>query len=159
LERTVSLAVEIAREQRNGRRKVGVTFVVGNSEEVLARSRPLALDPLRGHPARLKHLDEPGARGTLKQLARLGETFVVSDEGVALSVVRLPGSPSGGSDEARPSWDRLHEDAASVSGLTGAVAVVVSEDSVVRVFDGGRLVREICPGHESDPMLCERRPS
>lgn len=80
-------------------------FVVGNSKEVLTRCKPLAPDPLRGHPIHLKLLDERGARGTLKQLARLGETFVISDEGVALSVVR--------------------------------------------VFDDGRLVREISPGRES----------
>ena len=89
LRRTVSLAVEIAREMRNGRRRVGVTFLVGSSKDVLAHARQLALDPLRGHPDRLKSLDEPGTQATLKQLARLGETFVVSDEGVVLSMVRL----------------------------------------------------------------------
>lgn len=94
LQRTVSLAVEIAPEERRGRRRVGVTFVVGNSKEVLARSWPLALDPLRGHPAYLKRLDDPGARATLKQLARLGETFVVSDEGAAPSMVRIASAPS-----------------------------------------------------------------
>jgi hypothetical protein len=38
LRRTVSLPVEIAREERNGRRRVGVTLIEGNSTEVLARS-------------------------------------------------------------------------------------------------------------------------
>src|SRR5918992_3524211 len=50
------------------RRRVGVSFLVGNPEEVLAHSWPLALDPLSGHPAHRKHLDDPGARATLKQL-------------------------------------------------------------------------------------------
>lgn len=140
LKLTVSLAVEIAREQGSGRGRVGVTFVVGDPEAVLARLRPLALDPLRGHPAHLKRLDEPGARGTLKQLARLGEAFVVSDEGVALSVVRHTSVLSGYPEDLPASARRLYA-AASISGLTGAVVVVVSEDSAVRVFDGGRLVR------------------
>jgi DNA integrity scanning protein DisA with diadenylate cyclase activity len=150
LRRTVSLPVEIAREERNGRRRVGVTFVVGNSKEVLVRSWPLALDPLRGHPAHLKRLDDPGARATLKQLARLGETFVVSDEGVALSMLRIPGAPSGGSDGSQASWCGRHETAASISGHTAAVAVVVCEDSAVQVFEGGRLVHEISLVHEPD---------
>jgi diadenylate cyclase len=158
LQRTVSLAVEIAYEERNGRRKVGVTFVVGNSKEVLARSWPLALDPLRGHPDHLKRLDDPGARATLKQLSRLGETFVVSDEGVALSMVRIPGAPSGVTEGSRAMWCGRHEAAASISGLTGAVAVVVSEDSAVRVFDRRRLVREFPLEDEPDPALREREP-
>ena len=52
-----------------------------------------------------------------------------------------------------------HEGAASISGLTGAVAVVVSEDSVVWVFDDGRLVREISPAREPDLTFRERRHS
>jgi hypothetical protein len=101
--------------------------------------------PLRGHPGHLKRLDEPGAHETLKQLARLGEAFVISDEGVALSVVYLPGAPSSKTDGSP----------ASISRLTGAAAVVVSEDSVVRVFDDGRPVREISPGCERDPRRME----
>ncbi|MCD6054948.1 MAG: hypothetical protein K0Q96_2140 [Rubrobacteraceae bacterium] len=49
LEQTVSLAVEIAREGREGR-KIGTLFVVGDSGEVMKRSKPLILDPLHGHP-------------------------------------------------------------------------------------------------------------
>ena len=44
----MELAVEIAREGREGR-KIGTLFAVGDHEEVLARSRPLILDPLAGH--------------------------------------------------------------------------------------------------------------
>jgi len=39
LEQTVSLAVEIAREGREGR-KIGTLFVVGDSGEVIKRSKP-----------------------------------------------------------------------------------------------------------------------
>jgi predicted DsbA family dithiol-disulfide isomerase len=51
LRRVVNLAVEIAREGREGR-KIGTLFVVGDSETVLGRSRPMILDPLYGHPPR-----------------------------------------------------------------------------------------------------------
>src|ERR1700685_3610688 len=49
LESLIGLAVEIAREGREGRR-VGTVFTLGNEDAVLARSRPLILDPLLGHP-------------------------------------------------------------------------------------------------------------
>jgi DNA integrity scanning protein DisA with diadenylate cyclase activity len=47
LESLLELAVEIAREGREGRR-VGTLFTLGDEDAVLARSRPLILDPLLG---------------------------------------------------------------------------------------------------------------
>src|ERR671915_1621083 len=78
LEQTVALAVEIAREGREGR-KIGTLFVVGDTEEVLRRSRPMILDPLHGHPNESKRIDDPDVRETLKELALLDGAFVVSD--------------------------------------------------------------------------------
>ena len=43
----IQLAVEIAREGREGRR-VGTLFMLGDENAVLARSRSLILDPLSG---------------------------------------------------------------------------------------------------------------
>jgi len=45
----IMLAVEIAREGREGR-KIGTVFVVGDEDAVESRSRSLVLDPLLGHP-------------------------------------------------------------------------------------------------------------
>jgi DNA integrity scanning protein DisA with diadenylate cyclase activity len=47
LEPLIGLAVEIAREGREGRR-VGTLFTLGDEDAVLTRSRPLILDPLWG---------------------------------------------------------------------------------------------------------------
>lgn len=145
MEWTVSLAQEIAAEQANGRVRGGAVFVVGDQEEVLARSRPLRLDPLAGHAPQSERLDDPGARATLKQLARLGHAVVVSDEGVALSVVRLPSLPFGGPDDPEVPWGGRLTAAAAITGATGAAAVVVSGDTRVRVFEAGRLAREFRP--------------
>ena len=48
LEQTIRLAVEIAREGREGR-KIGTMFVVSDAEETLRQSTCLILDPLQGH--------------------------------------------------------------------------------------------------------------
>ena len=79
LKHTVILAIEIAREGREGR-KIGTLFVVGDSEEVLKHSRSLILDPLYGHPDELKLIHLPDMRETVKELAQLDGAFVVSDE-------------------------------------------------------------------------------
>ena len=87
LEQTVSLAVEIAREGREGR-KIGTLFVVGDSGEVIKRSKPLILDPLHGHPDESKQIEDPDMRETIKELAQLDGAFLVSNAGVVLSAAR-----------------------------------------------------------------------
>ncbi len=143
LEQTVALAVEIAREGREGR-KIGTLFVVGDSEEVLKRSKPLILDPLYGHPDESKRIDDPDVRETLKELAQLDGAFVVSDQGVVLSAARYIDAVSDSLSVPLGLGSR-HVAAASVSKQTGAVAVAVSESSMVRMFDDGELVSEIIP--------------
>src|SRR5436305_1108103 len=87
LEMLIELAVEIAREGREGRR-IGTLFTLGDEQAVLAKSRPLILDPLAGHPESLRSLKNPSLRGTIKELAQLDGGFVVSRDGVVLSACR-----------------------------------------------------------------------
>jgi hypothetical protein len=143
LKRVVNLAVEIAREGREGRR-IGTLFVVGDSEAVLEHSRPMILDPLYGHPDESKRVEDPDVRETLKELAQLDGAFVVSDEGVVLSAGRYIDALSNHLEVPMGLGSR-HVAAASVSSRTDAVAVVVSESSTVRMFDDGELVAEIVP--------------
>jgi diadenylate cyclase len=143
LENVVTLAVEIAREGREGR-KVGALFTVHDAEAVLARSKCLILDPLQGHPDSRKRIDDHDLRETLKELAQLDGAFIVSDDGVVLSACRYINASSEGIDLPLGLGSR-HMAAASITRDTDTVAVVVSESSVVRVFDNGRLVSEIIP--------------
>src|SRR5829696_2153382 len=127
LRRVVNLAVEIAREGREGR-KIGTLFVVGDSEEVLKHSRPMILDPLYGHTHESKRIQDPNLRETLKELAQLDGAFVVSDEGVVLSAARYIDAVSNHLELPLGLGSR-HVAAASVSSRTDAVSVAVSESS------------------------------
>src|SRR5258708_9885289 len=84
LEPLIGLAVEIAREGREGKR-VGTLFTLGDGAAVLARSRPLILDPLLGHPESSRHITNLNLRGTIKELAQLDGGFVVTHDGIVLS--------------------------------------------------------------------------
>ena len=143
LKQTVSLAVEIAREGREGR-KIGTLFVVGDSGEVMRRSKPLILDPLKGHLDEDKRVESPDMRETIKELAQLDGAFLVSDSGVVLSAARYIDAASDSLDLPLGLGSR-HMAGASISQQTSAVAVVVSESSMVRMFDDGELVSEIVP--------------
>jgi diadenylate cyclase len=143
LEAIVQLAVELAREGREGR-KIGTLFVIGDVENVLARSRPLLLDPLHGHPAEVLHADLPDFRETVKELAQLDGAFVVDDDGTFVSAGRFIDvdlTPQ----NFLPGLGTRHAAAASVTRETRATAVAVSQSSVVRVFGHGEVRAEIIP--------------
>jgi diadenylate cyclase len=143
LHSVLELAVELAREGREGRR-IGTMFVVGDEQEVLRRSRCLILDPLWHHPVERRRVADHNLRETLKELAQLDGAFIISDDGVALSATRYINASSEGIDLPLGLGGR-HMAAASITYETNAVAVVVSASSVVRVFDDGQLIAEIIP--------------
>jgi diadenylate cyclase len=143
LESLIELAVEIAREGREGRR-IGTLFTLGDEQAVLAKSRSLILDPLTGHPESLRHVSNPNLRGTVKELAQLDGGFVVSRDGIVLSACRYLDAIA--SEVEMPlGLGSRHIAAANMSAVTKAVGIVVSESSVVRLFCHGKLVGEIIP--------------
>ncbi len=143
LRSTIELAIEIAREGREGR-KIGTMFVVGDEKAVLALSRPLILDPLEGHSISLKHIDDPNMRETIKELAQLDGAFIVSNDGIVISATRYIDSQSQNIDLPLGLGSR-HVAAASITKSTEAVAIVVSESSVVRLIEDGKIMVEIIP--------------
>src|SRR6202162_5161059 len=143
VESLIELAVEIAREGREGRR-IGTLFTLGDEKACLARSRPLILDPLLGHPASSRHITNLNLRGTIKELAQLDGGFVVSRDGIFLSACRYLDAVAA-QVEVPLGLGSRHIAAANMSAVTKAVGIVVSESSVVRLFCHGRLVAEIIP--------------
>ena len=142
LDSLIALAVEIAREGREGRR-VGTLFMLGDQEAVLSRSRPLILDPLLGHPESSRHLSNLSLRGTIKELAQLDGGFVVSQSGIVVSACRYLDAIA--TRDVPLGLGSRHLAAANMSAVTNAVGIVVSESSVVRIFCHGQLVGEIVP--------------
>ena len=104
----------------------------------------MILDPLMGHTVDRKRLTSHDMRETIKELAQLDGAFVVSDDGVAVSACRYLDASSSGISLPLGLGSR-HMAAASITRQTNAVAVVVSESSIVRVFDNGELISEIIP--------------
>ena len=143
LEQTVELALEIAREGREGRR-IGTLFTLGKAEAVLAASRPLILDPLAAHAPGRTHISDPNLRGTIKELAQLDGAFVISDTGTVVAACRYLDASVEQIDLPLGLGSR-HLAAASISQRLGALAIVVSESGVVRVFHRGDIEAALIP--------------
>jgi DNA integrity scanning protein DisA with diadenylate cyclase activity len=143
MEPTIELAIEIAREGREGHR-IGTIFTVGDAGAVLECSRPLILDPLAGHPEAARHITDADLRGTLKELAQLDGAFVISDEGVVVAACRYLDTITSDIDLSLGLGSR-HFAAASISKATKAIGIVVSQSALVRVFADGALIAEVLP--------------
>jgi hypothetical protein len=143
LSATLELAVEIAREGREGRR-IGTLFTVGAADAVLVSSRALILDPLAGHVPAATHITDPNLRGTVKELAQLDGAFVMTEGGTVVAACRYLDASAEHVSVPLGLGSR-HLAAASMSRKFDLIAIVVSESAVVRVFYGGGLVAEIIP--------------
>ena len=114
-----------------------------DDEAVEARS--LLLDPLYGHSEDLLHVERPEFRETVKELSQLDGAFLVRDDGTFVSAGRYVDVEVGAAENFLPGLGTRHAAAASVSRQTNAIAVVVSQSSVVRVFANGQVRAEIIP--------------
>ena len=143
VESLIELAVEIAREGREGRR-IGTLFTLGDETAVLEKSRSLILNPLEGHPESARHISDPNLRGTIKELAQLDGAFGVSAAGIVIAACRYLDAAATAIDLPLGLGSR-HIAAAHISSATRAVGIVVSESAVVRLFCHGSLIGEIIP--------------
>jgi DNA integrity scanning protein DisA with diadenylate cyclase activity len=143
VESLIELAVEIAREGREGRR-IGTLFTLGDEVAVLEKSRSLILNPLEGHAESVRRISDPNLRGTIKELAQLDGAFVVSASGIAIAACRYLDAAATAIDLPLGLGSR-HIAAAHISSATRAVGIVVSESAVVRLFCHGSLIGEVIP--------------
>jgi DNA integrity scanning protein DisA with diadenylate cyclase activity len=143
LESALELALEIAREGREGRR-IGTLFTVGKADEVLAASRAIILDPLAGHAPARTHISDPDVRGTLKELAQLDGAFVMSEAGIVTAACRYLDASAEQVDLPLGFGSR-HIAAASITRRLDTIAIVVSESGVVRVFHAGHIEATLIP--------------
>lgn len=141
-ERVLLLATRLAVEGREGR-PVGALFVVGDSDQVLAQSRSLVLNPFQGHPKAERNVLDPGLEETIKEFAALDGAFVVRGDGVVLTAGTqlVPAAPH---PELPGGLGTRHAAASAITASTRGVAVCVSQSTgTVAVFKAGQLVTEI----------------
>ena len=140
----VDLAVEIGRDGREGK-PVGTLFVVGDSRKVLACSRPVGFDPVRGYSRKERNLDDPRVREGIKEIAQMDGAIIVSPDGVVEAACRYLDCSAADVTLSKGLGAR-HWAAAAISRATNAVAVTVSQtNGTVRIFQNGEVVLRIEP--------------
>jgi DNA integrity scanning protein DisA with diadenylate cyclase activity len=144
LKTTVDLAVAIGREGREGK-PVGTLFVVGDHRNVLKHCRPLGFDPVKGYGTHERQLNDSKVREAIKEIAQLDGAFVVAADGTVVAACQHISAPTGDITLSKGLGAR-HWAAASISRVTAAIAITVSESNgTVRVFQNGETMLRIEP--------------
>lgn len=150
-ERVVTLASQLAVEGREGR-PVGAVFVLGDSDRVLEQSRPLVLNPFKGHPESERSLLDPELEETIKEFSSLDGAFVIRGDGVVLAggTQLLPTVPHG---HLPGGLGTRHGAAAGITACSESIALCVSQSTgTVSVFRSGKLVTDI-PRSDDEGLL------
>ncbi len=151
LESALRLACKIGDVAQRGKR-VGALFVLGDSENVLERSRQLVLNPFQGHGDQERMLTDPRIDEMLIELSKLDGAFIVRGDGLIRTAAAFLATSE--VDVTVPvGLGARHVAAAAVTAQTEATAVVVSAtDGFVRAFSGGELVLQMDPAVPLGPF-------
>ncbi len=137
-EAVLNLTVEIAHQGREGK-SVGSTFVIGDVETVLARSRQLTINPFKGYSEDERNILDPEVRETLKEFSSIDGAFIIREDGVVVTAGRHLNAAF--EEESLPQGlGSRHASAAGITSVSDATALVVSESTGdVRIFRKGKI--------------------
>ncbi|MEA1966186.1 MAG: diadenylate cyclase [Euryarchaeota archaeon] len=147
----MKLALELALEGREGRH-IGTAFIIGDERSVLRASHQLLLNPFKGHDQHDLIITERDNWETFKEFAQLDGVFVISGDGVVCASGRYL-DVDARSVRIQQGLGGRHAASAAITAETDAVAVVVSESGVIRVYRDGEQIIEIEPGGMGWMML------
>ncbi len=137
-EAVLNLAVELAHQGREGK-SVGSTFVIGDTETTLARSRQLTINPFKGYSEDERNVLDPEVKETLKEFSTIDGAYIIREDGVVVTAGRHLNAAFE-EDSLPQGLGSRHASAAGITSVTKATAIVVSESTGdVRIFRGGKI--------------------
>lgn len=136
------ICTEISIEGREGK-PVGTTFLIGDTKNVLEKSRQIILNPFEGHRPELRVVTNDSLKENIKALAQLDGAFVITGDGFVESVGRYITVDSS-SVSLPPGMGTRHNSVAAITAVTHAVGIVVSQSGGgITVFREGRILKKI----------------
>ena len=140
--RLLEIALQLARQGREGS-PIGTIWVLGDLDELSPYLRQLILNPLKGHPAEVRSINNPALLETLRELAAMDGAFIVNRGGIVESAATYLDAPIG-KVRLSPGLGARHAAALAITTVTKATAVVVSASSgTVSLYDQGKTVLQL----------------
>ncbi|MDR3102491.1 MAG: diadenylate cyclase [Methanocalculaceae archaeon] len=142
LHAVLSLALEIAREGREGR-AIGTAFIIGDIEELKRWSHQGVLNPYAGHPEPVRDVRMKENWESVKEFAQLDGVFLIDGNGIIGAAGRYLDA-DGRDVQLQSGLGGRHLATAAITKVAPAVGITVSESGgVVRVFAAGSVVAKI----------------
>ncbi len=142
LEDVIKIAIEISSEGREGR-SIGTAFLLGDSDNVLAKSRQLILNPFQGYRREERMITDPDMRDNIKEFAQLDGVFVISGEGVVEAAGRYITIDTGMAKIQKGLGTR-HSSVAAITCATESIGIVVSQSGgIIRIFRHGKITATV----------------
>ena len=136
------ISMEIAREGREGK-AVGTAFIIGDADNVLAKSKQMILNPFEGHAKESRMITNGEIREMIKELAQLDGAFVVSGDGLIEAAARRITIEMSNVQIPKGLGTR-HASVAGITQVTNAIGIVVSQSGgKISIFRNGRIIQEI----------------
>lgn len=136
------LSLELAEKGREGK-PIGTIFVVGDTEKVLPLTKQMIINPFKGYDEEERNILSPSLKETIREFAAMDGAFVIGGDGVVVTAGCYLSATTEESNLQRGLGSR-HLAAAGITGLTNAVAFVISESSGdVRIFKNGKVLTQI----------------
>lgn len=140
--RLLEIALRLAHEGREGA-PIGTIFILGDRAALDRYLRQLILNPLKGHPRRVRSIHHPEFLETVRELTALDGAFIVDERGVVESAGTYLDAPLRGR-RLKPGFGARHAAALALTTVTDAMALVISGSSgMVSVYEGGTVLLEL----------------
>ena len=143
-EAVIKIALEISTEGREGR-SIGTAFLLGDSENVMAKSRQLIMNPFQGYKREEKLITDPDICDNIKEFAQLDGVFVVTGDGVVESAGRYITIDTG-MVKLQKGLGTRHSSVAAITQRTDSIGVVISQSGgIIRIFRQGKIAATVKP--------------
>ena len=143
-ETVIKIALEISTEGREGR-SIGTAFILGDSENVLAKSRQLIMNPFQGYKKEERMITDPDISDNIKEFAQLDGAFVITGDGVVEAAGRYITLDTG-MVKLQKGLGTRHSSVAAITQRTDSIGVVISQSGgVIRVFRQGKIAATVKP--------------
>jgi diadenylate cyclase len=136
------ISTEISIEGREGK-SVGTTFLIGDADNVMAKSRQISLNAFEGQKPESRMITNQDIKENIKEFAQLDGAFVIDGSGYIRAQSRYITVDTSNVSLPKGMGTR-HNSVAAMTQVTSAVGIVVSQSGGgITIFKNGLILKKI----------------
>jgi PAS domain S-box-containing protein len=136
------ISTEISIEGREGK-SVGTTFLIGDADNVMAKSRQISLNAFEGQKPESRMITNQDIKENIKEFAQLDGAFVIDGGGYIRAQSRYITVDTSNVSLPKGMGTR-HNSVAAMTQVTNAVGIVVSQSGGgITIFKNGLILKKI----------------